>query len=236
MKYIQKGNGPHIYTRWCTDVTGTAKEDYRELPLAEKEALLGALIQEQGELCAYTMRRIADDSSHVEHIKPQVVCRAHGVGEDLRYANLVACFPRNGMKARYRYGAQHKDNWWDNGGALFVSPLHPACEQRFNFDIDGTISPVRDNPAAIVTIEVLSLDHESLTEDRKRVIEEFIFGPTGDAALSAAQAMNAAATICNRFGQGHFAEFCIAIRHALGHYLNILNKRARRNRAIRRRG
>jgi uncharacterized protein (TIGR02646 family) len=236
MKYIQKSNGPRIYIRWCADVAGTAKEDYRELPVAEKEALLGALIQEQGELCAYTMRRIADGSSHVEHIKPQVVCRAHGVGEDLNYANLVACFPRDGMKARYRYGAQRKDNWWDNGGALFVSPLHPACEQRFDFDIDGTISPVRDNPAAVATIKVLALDHESLTEDRKRVIEEFIYGPAGDAALSAAQAVMAQASICNRFAQGHFAEFCVAIRHALGHYVSILNKRARRNRAIRRRG
>ena len=156
MKYIQKGNGPRIYTRWCARVAGTAKDDYRELPLAEKEGLLVALIQEQGELCAYTMRRIDDDSSHVEHIKPQVECRAHGVGEDLHYANLVACFPRYGMKARYRYGAQHKGDWWDNGGALFVSPLHPACEQRFDFDIDGAISPVGDNPAAVVTIKVVS--------------------------------------------------------------------------------
>jgi|ERR1700694_4362971 len=233
MKYIQKGRRPHPYVRWCSNVAGTDKEDYRELPRSEKEALLKALIQEQGALCAYTMRRIGEDSSHIEHIKPQGQCRADKPGSDLDYANLVACFPRDGMKAPYRYGAQQKDDWWEGGGESFVSPLQEACEKRFRFDMGGNITAVGANAAAATTIKVLALDHPSLTEDRKRVIEEFIYGPAGEAALSHSEATRAEAALCSRYAHGYFREFCIAIRHALEEYLRVLRRRAQRKKAVR---
>ena len=174
MKHIQKTGCPQSYSQWCAKVAGTSKSDWREVPSILKDQILKTMVADQGGLCAYTMRRIDSSSSHVEHIKPQSRCRADLHGSDLDYTNLVACFPREGMKAKYRYGAQLKGKWWDIDGAEFVSPLQPVCEQVFRFKRNGEIEAINDRTEARTTIAVLGLDHISLTEDRKRVIEEFI--------------------------------------------------------------
>lgn len=235
MKYIQKAGCPQAYSRWCSTVAGTAKSDWREVTSAHKGQLLATMIEEQGALCAYTMRRIGNDSSHVEHIKPQSACRAELSGSDLDYANLVACFPRDGMKGTFRYGARKKDSWWENNGAEFVSPLQPTCERFFRFDLDGSITAMGNREAAArTTIGVLALDHESLTEDRRRVIEEFIYGPSGTDPMSSASAQRARALICDRDGLGRFCEFCVAIRDALEGHLAALARLGRRRKAARR--
>ena len=234
MKYIEKTGCPHAYSRWCTAVAGTNQSDWRDVPSAQKGRILAAMIAEQGGLCAYTMRRIDENSSHVEHIKPQGRCREDLSGSDLDYTNLVACFPRDGMKAPYRYGAQRKDNWWDNDGAEFVSPLRPVCERVFRFRLDGEIEPIHNRTEARTTIAVLGLDHRSLTEDRKRVIEEFIYGPTRDDPMSSAAARRARDTICDRNGNSRFYEFCVALRAALEEHLAALKKLRQRGRYARR--
>ena len=236
MKRIQKGSPPGIYSQWCESVVGTSQSDYRDIPGDAKQALLVALLQEQGALCAYTMRRINQLSSHTEHIKPQARCRADQPGSDLDYANLVACFPRADMSSAYRYGAQQKADWWEDDGTHFVSPLHPSCETRFAFDLHGNIAPVNNNESAVTTISILKLDHPTLTEDRKRVIEEFIYGPNRDTPLSPSKATQAIAVVCDRNNQACFYEFCIAIRDALQDYMNMLARRARRRKFAQRRG
>jgi uncharacterized protein (TIGR02646 family) len=236
MKYIRKTGAPHSYTQWCAEVRGTAKENFNELRMAEKTTLLEALIREQGALCAYTMRRIGKGTSHVEHIKPQSLCRADLAGSDLDYGNLVACFPRNGMNPEYCYGARQKDNWWKDDGKDFVSPLHPSCERRFRFNLAGKIEAVDDDVSAVTTIKVLKLDHESLTDDRARVINEFLYGVTGRDPLSAAQATKLQASACNARGLGEFIEFCVAIRHALEDYLCLLQKLTQKRKFARRQG
>lgn len=234
MKFIQKAGCPHAYSSWCSGVAETDKADWRQVPSAKKAQLLEALLKEQGGLCAYTMRRIDNSSAHVEHIKPQSRCRADVHGSDLDYDNLVACFPRDGMMTAYRYGAQKKDRWWENDGAEFVSPLQKACERVLRFGIDGQIEAVGTGAAPRTTINVLGLDHKSLTEDRKRVIEEFIYGPKRDDPLSPANAKRARDTICVRDGHGRFYEFCVAIRGAIDDHLSSLTKLAQRRQAARR--
>jgi uncharacterized protein (TIGR02646 family) len=230
MKYIQKRGEPTRYSRWRLSVGGTAKEDYRELPRPEKQALLSTLVREQGFLCAYTMKGIDEASAHVEHIKPQSQCRQDDPGSDLNYRNMVACFPRDGMKAVYRYGAQQKGSWWDQGGASFISPLHVACEVRFRFDREGRIRAAGGNLAAVTTIGVLALDHGSLTEERKRVIVEFIFGSDRASPLSKKQTQRSITGICDRDGQGQFRVFCVALRHALEDHIGLLRKLTSRKR------
>lgn len=228
MKYIEKTGCPHSYSEWCAEVAGTDKSDWREVFSEHKELILTAMIADQGGLCAYTMRQIDNNSSHVEHIKPQSRCREDRRGSDLDYSNLVACFPRDGMKAQCRYGAQLKDNWWDNDGAEFVSPLQPACEQVFRFKLNGEIEAIDNRTEAITTIDVLGLNHRSLAEDRKRVIEEFIYGPTKDAPMSSAAAQRVRDTICDRDGNGRFYEFCVALRAALDEHIVALKKLSQR--------
>jgi uncharacterized protein (TIGR02646 family) len=232
MKHIQKRGCPHEYAAWCSRVKGTDKEDYREMPKDTRGALLAGLVAEQGCLCAYTMKRIAVETSHVEHIKPESLCRAERVGSDLDYGNMVACFPREGMERRYRYGAQRKDNWWAKDGADFVSPLDRNCETRFRFDLEGNIAAV--GVAASTTVQVLRLDHPSLTEERRRVIEEFVYGENGDSPLTEAKAKRAIQDICKLDGADRFYEFCVAIRDALGEHVKSLKKLAQKRKFARR--
>ncbi|MEK6299853.1 MAG: retron system putative HNH endonuclease [Acidobacteriota bacterium] len=230
MKYIKKAGAPHSYRIWYKQVCGTQDEDFRELKNPVKADLQRGLLKEQGWLCAYTMHRIDSHNSHIEHIKPESLCRAHQRGSDLYYENLVACFPRDGMKRENRYGAPKKDDWWEEDGADFVSPLHPACEKHFSFALDGEITAVNNHRAALATIKVLALCHPSLTDDRKRVIAEVLYGPKGDDPLSLAKADQIKANICTRSSDGRFYEFCVAIRNALDEYLRNLQKAKRRRR------
>lgn len=232
MKHIRKNSCPHIYSNWVHSVAGTDKARWDEVPIAMKRPLLDALISEQGWLCAYTMRRIESTSSHVEHIKPQSRCRADLPGSDLEYGNLVACFPADGMRKHFRYGAQKKGSWWQHNGAAFVSPLHVHCERRFRFDIAGGISAVNNNNAAMTTIEVLGLAHKSLAEDRKRVIAEFLYGSNGSAPLTLAKAQRALQQIC-KAQKGRFYEFCVAIRDAVDEYIRRLLRQRTGTRRIR---
>lgn len=225
MKHIRKAGVPHFYKEWRKTVKGTANEDYPNgLMNPTKGKLHDTLLTEQGYLCAYTMKRIGSDNSHIEHIKPESLCREDLVGSDLDYENMVACFPAYGMVRRYRYGAQERGDWWDNGGAEFVKPLDPNCEKRFRFDLNGNIEAVGGHAAAKATIKKLGLGHDTLTEDRELVIHEFIYGETRDAPLSMAKAKLSAGSICTLNNQGEFNEFCVAIRDALAEHLKNLNK------------
>ena len=234
MKYIRKTGTPRAYAKWCAEVAGTHQADWRNVRSPEKRQVLASMIAEQGGLCAYTMRRIDEQSSHVEHIKPQSRCRQELAGSDLDYRNLVACFPRDGQGASCRYGAHRKGGWWEDDGAGFVSPLRSVCEQVFRFRLNGEIEAVDDRIDAKTTIAVLGLDDMSLTEDRKRVIEEFIFGPTKSNPMTPARAQHALDRICDRTPDGTFREFCVALRTALQAHLQHLTKLQQRRRHARR--
>jgi uncharacterized protein (TIGR02646 family) len=229
MKFVQKGGPPHEYRNWCRQVEGTNKEDYREMQSDIKSVVLAALIQEQGDICAYTMKRIDRETSHIEHVKPESLCRSDRKGSDLSFANMLACFPRDGMRRVHRYGAQKKDDWWDT--ALFVSPLDPACEKRFRFNLAGEISATSVNAAARKTIRVLALDHPALTEERRRAIDEWLYGQGGSEPLSKAKASRLREKVCNR-SAGRFIEFCVALRDALDGYIKYVEKLARKKQFV----
>ena len=235
MRHIVKGPQPAKFQTWCAAVRGTPDEDYARLPAAEKADLLAALVYDQADLCAYTMRRVSVNLSHVEHIKPQAICRLEGNGHDLDYSNLVACYPRDGMSDRYRYGAQAKGDWWSDDPNDFVSPLDSRCEQRFQFAIDGSITARNDHAGAKKTISVLKLDHRSLTEDRKRVIAEFLYGEDLASPLGLQKSRQASRAICARLPGSSLVEFCVAIRDALNLHAAQLEKQNKRRAAARRR-
>jgi uncharacterized protein (TIGR02646 family) len=148
-----------------------------------KAEILEALLDEQGEICAYTGIRIGDSDAHIEHLKP----RAHSWdgNTDVSYENMVACHTEEGGA----FGATYKGDWpspseWDD----FVTPLEERCEQCFQYGTDGSIHAAGGNPAAEQTIEKLRLDHPELEDLRKEAITEVVvtFSQTDPQALSAA--------------------------------------------------
>ena len=232
MKHINKQGAPIFYLAWCQKMKGQENEDYRNLPSKEKGILLKALVKQQGKICAYTMRRIDTDTSHVEHIKPESICRQEMRGSDLDFQNMVACFPREGMRRKYRYGAQEKDNWWENEGELFLSPLRNTCEIHLKFNLKGEVLAANDNVAALKTIDVLNLNHNSLKDDRKRAIQEFIYGASGTKPLSIKKTENAISNICEPNSEGDYIEFCTAIKHGLNEHKTTLQKIAQKKKYI----
>jgi uncharacterized protein (TIGR02646 family) len=223
MKYIEKSAPPESFKQWYETQQGLVINfNYSSLPNPEKSEFHKKLLDEQGSICAYTMKRISHDTSHIEHIKPRHICLQEAIGLDLDYFNLIACFPREGMSSKCRYGAQYKDKWWDNNGNNFISPLNPICETLFVFSLDGNINLVdHQNEAALTTIRVLKLDDDQLSYDRRLAIRSFIFGENGTDPIDLNFANNAIGNICNKNQAGMFFEFCIAIRDALKEYLQI---------------
>lgn len=221
MKFIQKTSPPNEYTTWCKNQESLGVNyNYRSLQNPQKSCLHKALIKEQGSICGYTMKRIDRRISHIEHIKPRYICEQEGQGIDLDYHNLIAAYPREGMRRNCRYGAQAKDNWWESNGDLFHSPVKFYCELKFIFNIDGEIFPIdnqREN--AINTISVLKLDDPELTNDRKLAIEAFIFE---DQPLTPEEIDEAIDAIWQPNDEGVLWEFCIAIHDALYEYKEML--------------
>lgn len=226
MKRIIKQGQSHTYTGWRDIMKGKENEDYRLMPSDIREDLLSTLISEQGYLCGYTMRRVDINTSHVEHVKPESVCRAEQPprGLDLDYDNMIACYPKKSKKnnTEFTYGAFYKDDWWIDNGKDFISPLSKACEESFDFNLKGEISGLNDK--AKKTVDVLKLDHNSLTDDRKRAIEIFIYDRRGDEPISKNKAERILNEIYDLNATGEYIEFCVAIKCAIDKYLKQLEK------------
>jgi len=224
MKHIRKTDAPEKYLNWCARQRELGVNyNYESLSNPEKEGLHEKLLEEQGKICGYTMKRISLNTSHIEHIMPRHICIQKAEGLDLDYNNFIACFPREGMLGKHRYGAQAKDKWWDNNGRDFLSPLNEFCELRVIFNLEGKISPTKHNSnSTIITIGVLRLDNPILTEDRKRAIKEFIYGEDGASPISPENVSEAIDKVYELNEEGIFYEFCIAIHDSLYEYLDIL--------------
>lgn len=175
------------------------------------------LLHEQGYLCAYTGRRIQDESSHVEHIKPQNMCEGT---EDIDYKNLLACFPRDGGDTSHGYGAPVKGGDWDQ--EKFVSPCSEGCERRFAFSWKGKIAASADDDEAVdYTIELLELNHSSLESMRSGAIKGFFGFSSQSRALSKADAEKLLPIIDAPDGEGRLRPFCFVLKLLLTKYLKV---------------
>lgn len=208
--------------------------DYNSLGEKQRTPIKNQLLLEQGYLCAYTLKRINFETSHIEHIKPEELCRKEKKAgketiSDLDYSNFVACYPKDfsGSSRKKFYGAFKKDDWWENEGENFISPLRVDCESHFKFKNDGTINHITDKGKN--TIDVLNLNHDLLKEDRKRAIKNFIYYKNKPLNLS--QTNQALESILSKNRNMHI-EFCIAIKDALRDHLILLDKNKKRNNII----
>lgn len=216
MRKIVKTHPPQELRDWRTanrDLNHTYED---MLGTGAHQALKIKLLEEQGQICAYTGRSIDSESSHIEHLKPQNQCSDW---EDVNYRNVVACFPADGGDTSYGYGAPVKAGWWDE--ALFVSPLSDDCERRFHFTWSGHVNPYpEDHEGARKTIEVLGLDKKGLRQLRKSRIDGFFgFGRrTRQRPLSVADARMALENIEQFNRDGRLHEFCFVLKQLLLKY------------------
>ena len=197
------------------------------------------LTAEQCGLCAYTgagidsrLGELKDPqarlkfSAHNEHLKPQSVCRQEleaanktygvDVGEDMDHRNIVAALLVSGggkkVTKDFLFGASHREN-----DVVPILPTDCDCEQRFAFDLSGGIHPatVGDN-AAVNTIAVLKLGHETLTGWRAQAVTVFIEGIENRAD---AERIVARTTTPEN---GWLPEYCFAIRQVVQQLLTTM--------------
>jgi len=228
MKRIIKGDEPasYIQTKLQNQKAGVKMRYDKNLGSAERTPIKNALLKEQGFICAYTLKRIDLDMCHIEHLKPEELCRKHmeeGIEtvSDLDYSNMVACYPKDppkGIPKEKYFGAIKKDDYWSNDGKDYILPIHPNCEDHFTYNKKGEVIGNTDNGNN--TIKLLALDHKDLVYDRKRAIESFIGVKL---PLKKAKTIQAITEI-DKLNNGKYIEYCIPIKHALNEHLTYLNK------------
>ncbi len=197
------------------------------------------LTAEQCGLCAYTgagidarLGALSDPqarlkfSAHNEHLKPQSMCRAEllragktpgiDLGEDMDHRNIVAALLVSGggkkVMRNTLFGASHREN-----DSVPIIPTDRNCGQRFTFDLTGGINPTTPgDQAAVDTIAVLNLGHETLTGWRAQAIAVFVEGMEDRAD---AERIVARTTIPEN---GWLPEYSFAIRQVIQQLLNSL--------------
>lgn len=236
MKKITKAEPPEELKKWRRDNAQTPQNLRYGLAEFPHEEVLKALLKEQGNICAYTLKRVCPVSAHIEHLKPQTTCKAEdkqresnntpALREDIAWQNMVACFPEPNPPAPPDYGAVKKDKWWNEGE--FISPLHDDCEQRFQFTPDGKIATVKndDKPAA-TTIKMIGLDNSKLDELRHAAyIRAGIHRKSENPIKSIKKVEQLIAKWSNRdAATDSFSEFCIPLVKVAKDYAQFLRSK-----------
>jgi uncharacterized protein (TIGR02646 family) len=177
MRFIQKGQEPQSFAEWKQQANSAWQPQWNNFQKPQKLEVHAALLNEQGYLCCYCGQRIAQPTSHIEHLQP----RTHYPTLSLTYSNLLASCPGypeeeepqpNQTKPPQEFCGQKKGDWHDS--ALMVSPLMPDCADYFRYTGAGEILPTQAPTmmtAAAVTIEKLGLNHPKLEASRRKAIE-----------------------------------------------------------------
>lgn len=77
MKRIIKGQEPASFIKFKqeNEKAGVNLRYDTHLGAEQRVPIKKALLREQGFICAYTLKRISLDSCHIEHLKPEELCR-----------------------------------------------------------------------------------------------------------------------------------------------------------------
>lgn len=162
MLWIANQREPAEFREWRRQNAKGVNYSYDALPGDVKRAVRAALLKDQRYLCAYTMKKIWEVRSHIEHFLPQ----STHPESDLDYHNMLACYPgdREGMVP---YGATYKKD----SDVDILNPHDPNVDGEFRYSSNGEI--IGKSEPARRTIEVLNLNHEQLCADRKNIMQRW---------------------------------------------------------------
>ena len=233
MKKVIKGDSPDELKNWFAVNADCPQNLFYGGGHFPKKSVLKGLLEEQGNLCAYTQLKIDEKSSHNEHVKPQKKCKEEDKDRELRgeqlkredvdWNNLVACFPHSNG-GHPGYGAVKKGNWWDEN--LLVTPLSVDCEIRFTYKADGTITASsEEDAAAIKTIEKLKLDHTLLNELRFEAIMGAGLHKRSDNPIMSVEEVEKLLIKLGDRSSDKYPEFCVVLTQIAQEHIRFLEKR-----------
>jgi uncharacterized protein (TIGR02646 family) len=130
----------------------------------EKEDLRASLLSEQGYICCYCMRRIAEPTAQkmvIEHFKPQSLYPEL----QFNYYNLLAsCQGNEGLSEAYQHCDERKKSH-----EITINPLNQTMMERIKFTSNGEI--YTDDVILDKDINnVLNLNLQQLKNERKAII------------------------------------------------------------------
>lgn len=209
MKYIAKQHEPQVFTDWKAMANDNWQPSYESLSGTTKRAVKLALMNEQGHICCYCERRLTEEDSHIEHLRPQ----SDPACDSLDYNNMLCSCTRKIIKGDPRHCGNLKGSWFDE--RLIISPLDPACENKFSYTADGHIKPAdsSDN-AAQETIKKLGLGIPKLNDLRKKAIEPFL-----DEGISDGELEKFVTGYLKQDSSGRYGEFWTTIRYLFEDYI-----------------
>ncbi len=197
-----------------------------------KAAILAQRLDDQGYLCAYTLRRITDETAHLEHIVPRSVSYAANRHEEsVNYRNIVACFPKNGGDTSHGYGAPVRKDL-----PLAVSPCEDQCQRAFGYMRSGRVAPAfpaghpQYEALRAQIEETLNLNADFLVRARKDAIKGAGVSTDDDpTAIRSPEAAERLAAEILSFRRGHkLTPYCVAISQAAQQHAETLRKLRRR--------
>jgi uncharacterized protein (TIGR02646 family) len=208
MKYIEKKPEPQSFADWKKLANDDWQPTYETLSGSVKKDVKIALMAEQGDLCCYCERRLADEDSHIEHFRPQ----SDPTVDPLDFANMICSCQNHLKKGEPLHCGNLKGDWFDLD--LLVSPLDRTCEARFAFTGDGYIQPAeKADLSAVTTIEKLGLDVPKLRALRKSALDSFL-----DDDLSQEELQSFVTGYLRPSETGRFNEFWTTIRYLFREY------------------
>ena len=169
MKWIKKCPEPPALADWKAQVSDDWQPTYATLGGTVKQAVVQALLSEQGAICCYCERSLAVGDLHIEHFRPQ-----HDPQVDpLDFSNMLCSCQNQLTRGEPRHCGNLKGDWFE--AELLVSPLDPTCETRFAFTANGQIRPTNEmDQAAMTTIDKLGLNIRKLQDLRASAIAPFL--------------------------------------------------------------
>ncbi|SFZ78009.1 retron system putative HNH endonuclease [Chitinimonas taiwanensis] len=235
MRHVVKKAEPQALRDWKSSNQQSPQNlNYSNLPSDVRNQVRAALLNEQGHLCAYTLRRIRSITDcHIEHIRPQNT----NPELDLDYANMAACFPKDGGDKSSGYGAPIKGGQGISLNENFISPHEASTNNRFLYNSKGEVSASDHDVAALGTINILQLCHKQLVELRRTAIEAH--GLTIQRSTtrkskklkSAAEARRFAREVLQPDSNGQLEPFCVVLAQVALKYADNEEARARRIRS-----
>ena len=178
MKKINKQESPQWFEDWKEKFeleNGKAahyKDDFStndQEGAKRRRELREHLVDEQGRICCYCMKRISINSSHIEHFWPKEIFRSR----DLSYENLFAsCNGENAFIVEEEHCGHRKQNWWRED---MIPPTDIEVEKVFKYSPNGKISSIRGRTTSNIAQEMVhnfGLDSYHLERDRQQAIGE----------------------------------------------------------------
>lgn len=177
MKKIVKGESPEWFEVWKhTFKERTGREPHYKADFStsnvngakRRKRLRKQLVEEQGCICCYCMKRISEKASHIEHFMPKDVFKE----KDLTYENLFASCNGEGELGKMReYCGHRKGNWYRED---MISPADSRIETAFKYSLNGHIRSNKEEETSDIAqemIENFGLDTYYLVRSRREAIE-----------------------------------------------------------------